>query len=153
MSCCRASARLQSCAPAYPSLRNCGRSGAGACLRAFKFSMDFTATTRRLAPDDCAQHLLHLVTKRRSGQFAKRITTKKRIARRRKTARPSTSGAVLRLADQELINGALDNCLQHRSLGDCRYGILDLNSTDLKKLSTILIKLEDVKTNSSTIPR
>jgi hypothetical protein len=60
--------------------------------------------------------------------------------------------AVLRHADQELINCALDNCLQHRSLG-CRYGILGPNSTDLKTLSTILIKLEDVKTSSSTIPR
>jgi len=49
-----------------------------------------------------------LVTKRQSGEFAKRITTKKRIARRRKTARPSTSGAVSRHADQELINRALD---------------------------------------------
>jgi hypothetical protein len=94
-----------------------------------------------------------LVTKRQSGEFAKRITTKKRIARRRKTARPVDLWAVSRHADQELINRALANCLQHRSLGDCRYGILCPNSTDLKKLRTILIKLEDVKTISSTIPR
>jgi DNA-directed RNA polymerase specialized sigma24 family protein len=92
-----------------------------------------------------------LVTKRQSGEFAKRITTKKRKARRRKTARPSTSGAVSRHADQELINRALDRLpVEFREVMVLREL---LNSTDLKKLSADIDKLEDVETSSSTIPR
>ena len=41
----------------------------------------------------------------------------------------------------------------HWTIAGMRYwAVSDLNSTNLKKLSTILIKLEDVKTSSSTIP-
>jgi hypothetical protein len=89
-------------------------------LRAFKFLIGFDGKDARAWLLTIVRNTCYTWLRR---EFAKRITTKKRIARRRKTARPSTSGAVLRHADQELINRALDNCLQHRSLGYCRYGI------------------------------
>jgi hypothetical protein len=72
------------------------------------------------------------------------------------TARLWTSGAtirevlVLRHADQELINRALDRL----PVEFCEVMVLRelLNATDLKKLSADIDKLEDVEMSSSTIP-
>lgn len=58
---------------------------------------------------------------------------------------------VLRHADQEPINRALDQL----PVEFCEVMVLRelLNSTDLKKLSADIDKLEDVETSSSTILR
>jgi DNA-directed RNA polymerase specialized sigma24 family protein len=58
---------------------------------------------------------------------------------------------VLRHADQELINRALDRL----PVEFCEVMVLRelFNTTDLKKLSADINKLEDVETSSSRIPR